>query len=170
VSDTDTNALKPCPWCNETPNTDDGRFSDAEPGVWCANFPHCPVEPVARAATLADAIAAWNTCPEQQNTDINAVEREQLKDALILAYTVGAADVHSAWMNDKQSSDPDFTEAAHDYAANALAMLTTSPRQTEGLADLVRESLFHLRLDARAKAYHDRAEAALALLNPGVKP
>jgi hypothetical protein len=61
--------LKACPWCAEMPNTDDGRNTDYGPRVWCANFPHCPVEPVAEGRTLADAITAWNTRTPAVATD-----------------------------------------------------------------------------------------------------
>ncbi len=44
-----------------------------------------------------------------------------LRDAVVKAYIQGAHDVHDNWQGDR---DPDFTEAALDYACEALA----SPR------------------------------------------
>ena len=43
-----------------------------------------------------------------------------MKDAIIAAYEAGALAVHENWQEDR---DPDFTEAAHDYAANAILAL-----------------------------------------------
>jgi hypothetical protein len=42
-------------------------------------------------------------------------EAGKLREALEHAYCAGAMDVHENWQEDR---DPDFTEAAHDYAAN----------------------------------------------------
>jgi hypothetical protein len=42
---------------------------------------------------------------------------ETLRDAVVAAYIAGATDVHNNWQEDR---DPDFTEAAHDYAADAI--------------------------------------------------
>lgn len=43
--------------------------------------------------------------------------RSELKDHVIAAYEQGALDVHGNWQED---ADPDFKEAAYDYAASAL--------------------------------------------------
>lgn len=40
---------------------------------------------------------------------------EALREAVIAAYIQGAMDVHNNWQEDR---DPDFTEAAHDYASS----------------------------------------------------
>lgn len=45
---------------------------------------------------------------------------DDMKDAIIAAYEAGALAVHENWQEDR---DPDFTEAAHDYAANAILAL-----------------------------------------------
>jgi hypothetical protein len=47
---------------------------------------------------------------------------ERVRDAVIKAYIAGATDVHEHWQED---SDPDFTEAAHDYASAALTSTDT---------------------------------------------
>lgn len=41
---------------------------------------------------------------------------EERRDAIIAAYIAGALAVHKNWQEDR---DPDFTEAAHDYASDA---------------------------------------------------
>ena len=41
--------------------------------------------------------------------------REAIHDMIVKAYIAGATDVHNNWQEDR---DPDFTEAAHDYAAS----------------------------------------------------
>lgn len=46
------------------------------------------------------------------------VPDDQLRDAIIAAYVQGATDVHQNYQPDRS---PDFTEAAHDYAASAMA-------------------------------------------------
>lgn len=43
--------------------------------------------------------------------------RTDLKDHVVAAYEQGALDVHCNWQED---ADPDFKEAAYDYAASAL--------------------------------------------------
>ncbi|MGV1682962.1 hypothetical protein [Sphingopyxis sp. NJF-3] len=47
-----------------------------------------------------------------------------------------------------------------------IAALTTDQSQAERLRDLIRESLYHLRLDDGAKAYHEKACAALSETRP----
>lgn len=60
-----------------------------------------------------------------------AVDVEGVRKALIAAYTTGATDVHEAWMSRRESRDPDFTEAAHNYAIAALSNLPTSKEAGE---------------------------------------
>lgn len=43
--------------------------------------------------------------------------RTELKDHVVAAYEQGALDVHANWQED---ADPDFKEAAYDYAASVL--------------------------------------------------
>lgn len=63
------------------------------------------------------------------------------------AYTTGHPDAPGGMTTFLPRINPDGPEAA--------AII-------EGLVGLVHESLFHLRTDARAEAYHHRAQAALA--------
>jgi hypothetical protein len=46
-------------------------------------------------------------------------ERESKFDALVSAFRAGAIAVHRHWRPDEEAI-PDFTEAAHDYARDAL--------------------------------------------------
>jgi hypothetical protein len=62
----------------------------------------------------------WQTWAPEARAAIAAYESavtERVRDAVIKAYIAGATDVHEHWQED---NDPDFTEAAHDYASAAL--------------------------------------------------
>ena len=48
-----------------------------------------------------------------------AALREALRDEIVMAYEQGALDVHLNWQEDR---DPDFSEAASDYAASRAAL------------------------------------------------
>lgn len=60
------------------------------------------------------------------------------RDSIIAAYKQGALDVHNQWMKhdewcgDGTFPDPDFTEAAHDYADAAIAALQSQPSSGDG--------------------------------------
>jgi hypothetical protein len=55
----------------------------------------------------------------------SAVASDDVRDALVKAYTAGATEVHACWMAGKaiECMSPDFTEAAHDYASEAVAAI-----------------------------------------------
>lgn len=61
----------------------------------------------------------------------------------------------------RQGGDP-VVPASH--ALRAIEAALSQQDRPEGAADLIHESLFHLRLDARAEQYHHKAEAFLAAL------
>jgi len=57
--------------------------------------------------------------------------REALREALAEAYRKGATDVHSYWVNnpgEPPQGDPEFGEAASDYAMSALDPFDSSAR------------------------------------------
>jgi hypothetical protein len=68
-----------------------------------------PRDEDAMKETMAQARAAVAAC--------ESAVTERVRDAVIKAYIAGATDVHEHWQED---NDPDFTEAAHDYASAAL--------------------------------------------------
>jgi hypothetical protein len=84
----------------------------------------------------------WND-PIQQlvsNADVN----DNLLELLRNAYAAGAYDTHSAWVSERGQSEPDFGEAADDYARSKVdtilirailkAMLSPSDEAVDALA------------------------------------
>lgn len=62
---------------------------------------------------------------EDDERALSGERRDELFDALVKAYEAGATAVHYAWVNgladgQQPSHEPDFTEAAHDYAGDVL--------------------------------------------------
>lgn len=55
------------------------------------------------------------------NIDLDALALI-LRDAIAAAYSEGATDVHNAWVNETNGREPDFGEAASDYAASIDAI------------------------------------------------
>jgi hypothetical protein len=56
--------------------------------------------------------------PQESDAEVT----EAIRDEIVAAYEQGALDVHNAWIEslgeeNAPSRDPDFTEAAHDYAS-----------------------------------------------------
>jgi predicted aldo/keto reductase-like oxidoreductase len=52
-----------------------------------------------------------------------AMTQQELIDLLNAAYQAGATDVHEAWSEGTNGSEPDFGEAASDYARQAVELL-----------------------------------------------
>lgn len=68
---------------------------------------------------LVDARAALEATGYRR---VRAPSVEEVEEALILAYVTAANDVHKVWVPDDDVLG-DFTEAAHDYAAQAILSL-----------------------------------------------
>lgn len=49
---------------------------------------------------------------------------ERVQDMLVAAYKAGATAVHNSWVEGTNGSEPDFYEAASDYAHAAIAAIT----------------------------------------------
>lgn len=78
--------------------------------------------------TRAEADAdAWKVNAAETHLKLVAAERalgellDEVEGEIVGAYERGAMDVHRNWQED---SDPDFKEAAHDYAASRRAALS----------------------------------------------
>lgn len=69
----------------------------------------CDPDRIDHALCLRQADAAIATMFERLRTPI--------WDALAAAYTTGATDVHNSWIAGTNGGEPDFGEAASDYAA-----------------------------------------------------
>lgn len=70
--------------------------------------------------------------PALTPTDAQAIRLaalEEMQAEIIAAYKQGALDVHNHWQDDR---DPDFTEAAHDYASSRTAIRALSNKTGEG--------------------------------------
>ena len=67
------------------------------------------------AAAILAALAEERDAAEAEA----AALREALRDEIVMAYEQGALDVHLNWQEDR---DPDFSEAASDYAASRAAL------------------------------------------------
>lgn len=77
-------------------------------------------------AVVADALS---TPPAPEQPDLGEVER--LREALAEAYRKGATDVHAHWQNNPGEAprgDPEFGEAASDYASAAFDIYDSSAR------------------------------------------
>ena len=100
---TSTDTLLPCPMCGGEP------FLGNEPtiSVVCTS---CLVSQF-RQPSEPEAIAAWN----RRTTPTPATDT---REAVARAYQAGAEAVHKAWVDcgGNCPGDPDFWEAAHDYA------------------------------------------------------
>lgn len=70
-------------------------------------------------ATILEIVSEYAEWRDKQQSD---TDRDQLRDALAAAYSQGATDVHKVWSSE---SDPDFGEAASDYASHAIAALAS---------------------------------------------
>jgi hypothetical protein len=79
---------------------------------------------------------------------------DELRDAIRHAYIAGALDVHGNWQEDR---DPDFAEAASDYADSQAAILEALTRQAS--ADGLRE-----HRDFWLKSWFELEGAASALV------
>ncbi|MCH2239332.1 MAG: hypothetical protein MK060_15740 [Blastomonas sp.] len=66
--------------------------------------------------------AAINARIGARPADSDMVERVQ--DMLVAAYKAGATAVHNSWVEGTNGSEPDFYEAASDYARAAIAAIT----------------------------------------------
>ena len=110
----DEQTLLPCPFCGgeaQSGKTDDnggnttfgvqGHSCGAEVGVWS----HWHDDAEERQEKQAKAVDMWNTRAAMPDTK-----------ALEAAYMRGAMDVHNNFMPDR---NPDFSEAASDYAIAA---------------------------------------------------
>lgn len=125
-----TGELKPCPFCGTTnlriievaPVVSNYRRVSHDPGK--AGF-GCFVSGPIRVGE-AEAVAAWNT------RTANALPGDVgMLEALEAAYMQGAMDVHAHWLvnpGDAPRGDPEFGEAASDYAAAALDPFDSSAR------------------------------------------
>jgi FtsZ-binding cell division protein ZapB len=87
-----------------------------------------------------------------------------LKDQLATAYATGATDVHNHWAAGNVEAEPDFTEAAEDYASSValpeiiVLLEREEARQAqalEGYADLIRdlETMYSHRGDEMPTQY-----------------
>lgn len=93
-------------------------------------------------------------------------ERDDVKTAIIAAYEAGALAVHENWQEDR---DPDFTEAAHDYAVSIDIDAPNRPTPgREEIALIVRKHLWEAQDNGiGAEQFADAAaDAILALFNP----
>lgn len=52
-----------------------------------------------------------------------AMTEQELIDLLQSAYQAGATDVHNSWIKGTNGGEPDFHEAASDYARQAVELL-----------------------------------------------
>ena len=113
-----TPELLPCPFCGGEP-----VYFRAERGKQVTFRAYCR-SCCARAEdrqTADEAIAAWNTR--------STVAEEGLREALAEAYRKGASDVHAYWLDNPGEAprgDPEFGEAASDYATAALDIFDSS--------------------------------------------
>lgn len=79
---------------------------------------------------LAAAIRALTPSPPA-SVDADEALVEELRYALAAAFTQGASDVHAEWQanpGEAPGGDPDFAEAAGDYAAAALDPFSSAAR------------------------------------------
>jgi hypothetical protein len=82
-----------------------------------------------------------------------------VRDAVIKAYIAGATDVHEHWQED---NDPDFTEAAHDYASAALTSTDTVAEIAKlGTVSLTSFDGHCVRIDFPSREDAERMYAAL---------
>lgn len=168
--------LKPCPFCGHKPklikDTYGCHLPDEYPEggrTWivCPN-PNCTSGYKFNAQ--ADAAVAWNTRAEGRRSpggDGEALApgegwaRDWLTDALAKAYEDGAQDVHD---NYEPNPDPEFGEAARDYAVNFVEGLppVSSPPPSgevrEASPDLLAWLADHRRLELEY-GYDDEFEA-----------
>lgn len=67
-------------------------------------------------AAISGASTAMRPGIEPPSALQGRVESDLLQDALANAYAQGATDVHNSWVDGTNGSEPDFGEAASDYA------------------------------------------------------
>lgn len=79
------------------------------------------------------------------NLDLDALALI-VRDMIAAAYSEGATDVHNAWVNETNGREPDFGEAASDYAASNDILTAID------LPAIIRK--------AKAEAYEDAAKVA----------
>lgn len=112
----DTEALKPCPWCNAAPSEwkADGMFA-----AGCANKTSCNVQPHAIAPDQVTARVLWNRrAALPQSQDIRALVEELRQDAEMLR------DGHQKNLTELWHSDVVKGAAINcDRAADALSCL-----------------------------------------------
>jgi hypothetical protein len=92
-----------------------------EPGAALSTAPASPEQPLDTIQRLGQ---------EMEQADQADVLREALKEA----YRKGASDVHNYWVKnpgEPPRGDPEFGEAASDYAEAALDILDISARTTK---------------------------------------
>jgi hypothetical protein len=81
MKDNVTEALKPCPWCNEAPREEDvGDWRGELWGVFCENK-KCPSHMDFTHETKAEAITAWNTRTQDSELAEARAEIERLRSS-----------------------------------------------------------------------------------------
>lgn len=129
MTQTDNDALVrellPCPFCgsDELSHGWSSPGYDGSPSTGNVECHNCNAL-IYSAGGESSAITAWNTrsTPQPKPLDPPAQD-EVVLDALRDAYWAGALAVHNAWVNDLGQNDPDFGEAASDYAQAAITAL-----------------------------------------------
>jgi hypothetical protein len=115
-----TEAMLPCPFC---PGPVHRRTEHGVEGCFHIAMPHCPV-----ASHRLMTVEQWNHRTTMSTAQEPALDDDAEWDAVIAAYITGATDVHKWWVEAdatdrafaERDADPDFTEAAHDYASDRL--------------------------------------------------
>ena len=72
-------------------------------------------------ASQYDCFRAYRAMIAARPADSDMVKRVQ--DMLVAAYKAGATAVHNSWVEGTNGSEPDFYEAASDYARAAIAAM-----------------------------------------------
>lgn len=146
--------VKPCPHCAGNARIKTTRHQHP-PSHWVA-CNECEAASGAYASRAA-AIAAWNTRPATDTAG------DALREALAAAYAKGAMDVHTYWIDhpgEAPRGDPEFGEAASDYAASALALFDSAalsqPSPDDSLGRL-KEEIYLEALTAIEQSGIDRA-------------
>lgn len=111
--------LLPCPFCGGEPRHSKFRGNGFTlprveySKVWCQS---CSIttDAIQLLSNGDRALTRWNTRPAPDNAG--------LVEALASAYSKGCHDTHDAWMNNghQLTHEPEFNEAAYDYAASAI--------------------------------------------------
>ena len=82
---------------------------------------------------IAEAALPTPTAPQPDRDSV-------LRDLLADAYSSGATDTHNSWVRGDNGSEPDFGEAASDYASSVdLAALATTEPQSDGVGEALKD-------------------------------